>query len=177
MSAVSIRPATPADIPIITRIYAHSVRTGTASFELEPPTEAEMARRMQALHDGGYPYLVAEIDGAVKGYAYAGAYRTRPAYRFSVEDSIYIDPAAQRRGVGRALLAALIEECERRGFRQMIAVIGEPSNTASIRLHEKFGFRLVGTFQGIAWKQGRWLDTVQMQRELGAGNHEPPHDR
>ena len=106
MPSVSIRPATPADIPAITRIYAQSVEHGTASFELEPPDEAEMTRRMQALLDGGYPYIVAEIDGAVAGYAYAGSYRPRPAYRFSVEDSIYIDPNAQRRGVGRVLLDA-----------------------------------------------------------------------
>src|SRR3982751_862657 len=128
MSAVSTRPATPADIPAITAIYAHAVKHGTASFELEPPDEAEMARRMQSLLDGGYPYLVAEIDNALAGYAYAGPYRPRPAYRFSVEDSIYIDPHVQRRGVGRVLLQCLIEECERRGFRQMIAVIGDSAN-------------------------------------------------
>ena len=166
---VAIRPATPADISAIARIYAHSVRTGTASFELEPPTEAEMARRMQALHDGGYPYLAAEIDGAVKGYAYAGPYRPRPAYRFSVEDSIYIDPAAQRRGIGRALLTALIEECERRGFRQMIAVIGDSANASSIGVHRKCGFAMTGTFYDVGFKFGRWLDTVMMQRALGAG--------
>ena len=146
-SAVSIRPATPADIAAITRIYAHSVRTGTASFELEPPDEAEMARRMQALLDGGYPYIVAEIDGVLAGYAYAGSYRPRPAYRFSVEDSIYVDPAAQRRGVGRALLERLIEECERRGFRQMIAVIGDSAQTPSIELHRAAGFRMIGTVE------------------------------
>ena len=139
MPALSVRPATPADIPAITRIYAHSVRTGTASFELEPPDEAEMARRMQVLFDGGYPYIVAEIGGAIAGYAYAGSYRPRPAYRFSVEDSIYIDPSAQRRGVGRVLLQQLIEECERRGFRQMIAVIGDSAQTPSIELHRALG--------------------------------------
>ena len=111
MSSVSIRPATFADIPAITRIYAQAVKHGTASFELEPPGEAEMAQRMAALLDGGYPYLIAEIDGLLTGYAYAGPYRPRPAYRFSVEDSIYIDPAAQRRGAGRLLLQHLIEEC------------------------------------------------------------------
>ncbi len=139
MSAVSIRPATPADIPAITRIYAHAVQHGTASFELEPPDEAEMARRMHALLDGGYPYIVAEIGGVLAGYAYAGPYRPRPAYRFSVEDSIYIDPGAQRRGVGRALLERLIAECERRGFRQMIAVIGDSAQTPSIELHRARG--------------------------------------
>src|SRR6266849_7530409 len=105
MSAVSIRPATPADVPAITRIYAHAVARGTASFELEPPDEAEMSRRQRALLDGGFPYLAATLDGALVGYAYAGLYRTRPAYRFSVEDSVYVDPQAQRRGIGRLLLA------------------------------------------------------------------------
>lgn len=169
MTSPKIRPATPADIPAIARIYAHSVGTGTASFELEPPTEAEMSRRMQALHDGGYPYLVAEIDGAVKGYAYAGPYRPRPAYRFSVEDSIYIDPAAQRRGIGRALITHLIDECERRGFRQMIAVIGDSAQTPSIELHRAAGFRMIGTFENCGYKFDRWLDSVFMQRTLGPG--------
>ena len=174
---LSVRPATPADIPAIAAIYGASVRTGTASFELEPPDEAEMANRMQAILVGGFPYLAADCDGRFAGYAYAALYRTRPAYRFTVEDSVYVDPAVQRLGVGRALLDALIAACAQRGFRQMIAVIGEPANTASIRLHEKFGFHLVGIFRGIAWKHGRWLDTVQMQRPLGAASNEPPHDR
>ena len=174
MSAVSIRPARPADTAAITRIYGHSVRTGTASFELEPPTESEMARRMQTLLDGGYPYIVAEIDGVIVGYAYAGSYRPRPAYRFSVEDSIYIDPAAQRRGVGRALLQHLIEECERRGFRQMIAVIGNSAQTPSIELHRAAGFRMVGTVENVGYKFGRWLDSVNMQRALGPGATSKP---
>src|SRR5581483_2100719 len=164
-----------ADIPAITRIYAHAVTYGTASFELEPPTEAEMTRRMQALLDGGYPYLAAEIDGAVAGYAYAGPYRPRPAYRYSVEDSIYIEPAAQRRGIGRALLANLIEECTRRGFRQMIAVIGDSAQTASIELHRAMGFRMIGTIENVGYKFGRWLDTVNMQRALGKGATAPPN--
>ena len=169
LSAVSIRPATPADIAAITRIYGHSVRTGTASFELEPPGEAEMARRMQALLDGGYPYIAAEIDGVVAGYAYAGSYRPRPAYRYSVEDSIYIDPAAQRRGTGRALLQRLIEECERRGYRQMIAVIGDSAQTPSIEIHRALGFRMIGAIENVGYKFDRWLDTVLMQRPLGPG--------
>ena len=169
MSSVSIRPATLADVPAITRIYAQSVSTGTASFELEPPDEAEMARRMQALFDGGYPYIVAEIAGAIAGYAYAGSYRPRPAYRFSVEDSIYVDPKAQRRGVGRLLLERLIEECERRGFRQMVAVIGDSAQTPSIELHRALGFRMVGTVENVGYKFGRWLDSVNMQRALGPG--------
>jgi len=167
--SVSIRPATLADIPAITRIYAQSVSTGTASFELEPPDEAEMARRMQALLDGGYPYIVAEIGGAIAGYAYAGSYRPRPAYRFSVEDSIYVDPKAQRRGAGRLLLAHLIEECERRGFRQMVAVIGDSAQMPSIELHRALGFRMVGTVENVGYKFGRWLDSVNMQRGLGPG--------
>jgi L-amino acid N-acyltransferase YncA len=169
MSAVSIRPATPADVPAITRIYAHAVKHGTASFELDPPDEAEMARRQRTLLDGGYPYIVAEIDGALAGYAYAGPYRPRPAYRFSVEDSIYIDPPAQRRGVGRVLLEHLIEECERRGFRQMIAVIGDSVQAPSIELHRALGFRMIGAVENVGYKFGRWLDSVNMQRALGAG--------
>jgi L-amino acid N-acyltransferase YncA len=174
MTAVSIRPATPADIPAITRIYAQSVRTGTASFELDPPTEEEMTRRMRVLLDGGFPYLVAEIDGALAGYAYAGPYRTRPAYRFTVEDSIYIDPAALRRGVGRALLDRLIEEATRRGFRQMIAVIGDSRQTPSIELHRAAGFRMVGNFENVGYKFERWLDSVLMQRALGDGASTKP---
>ena len=166
---LSIRPATPADIPAITRIYEHAVRHGTASFELEPPDEAEMGRRMRALLDGGFPYLAAEADGELLGYAYAGHYRTRPAYRFTVEDSIYIAPQAQRRGVGRALLDRLIVESERRGFRQMLAVIGDSAQVASIELHRAAGFRMVGTFENVGFKFGRWLDSVMMQRALGPG--------
>ena len=169
MSAVSIRPVTPADVPAITRIYAHAVKHGTASFELEPPDEAEMARRQRTLLDSGYPYLVAEIDEALAGYAYAGPYRPRPAYRFSVEDSIYVAPNAQRRGVGRVLLEHLIEECERRGFRQMIAVIGDSAQAASIELHRALGFRMIGAVENVGYKFGRWLDSVDMQRALGAG--------
>ena len=176
MSA-TIRDASPADVPAITAIYAAEVLGQVNTYEYDPPDAIEMARRMGAVLDAGYPYLVAEDAGGVAGYAYASSYRARTGYRFTVENSVYVAAGRQGQGIGTILLRQLIAECEARGFRQMIAVIGEPSNTASIRLHEKFGFRLVGTFQGIAWKQGRWLDTVQMQRELGAGNHEPPHDR
>ena len=128
-----------------------------------------MARRQRTLLDGGYPYIVAEIDDALAGYAYAGPYRPRPAYRFSVEDSIYIDPHAQRRGVGRVLLERLIEECERRGFRQMIAVIGDSAQAPSIELHRALGFRMIGAVENVGYKFGRWLDSVNMQRALGAG--------
>ena len=169
MPSVTIRPATPADIPAITRIYEHAVSHGTASFELEAPDEAEMLRRMRALVDDGFPYIAAEVDGLLAGYAYAGPYRPRPAYRFSVEDSIYIDPSAQRRGVGRALLEHLIEACERRGFRQMVAVIGDSAQTPSIELHRAAGFRMVGTVENVGYKFDRWLDSVVMQRALGPG--------
>ncbi|HEY0569377.1 MAG TPA: GNAT family N-acetyltransferase [Xanthobacteraceae bacterium] len=178
MTPVSIRAATPADIAEITRIYADAVKHGTASFELEPPDEAEMLRRQTALADAGYPYIVAESvvgsAGKLLGYAYAGPYRTRPAYRFSIEDSIYVDPAAQRRGVGRLLLARLIAEAEARGFRQMIAVIGDPAQTASIELHRKAGFRPIGTIENVGFKFGRWLDSVLMQRALGPGATRAP---
>jgi phosphinothricin acetyltransferase len=174
MKSQSIRPATTADIPTITRIYAHAVIHGTASFEIEPPDEIEMARRQRTLIDGGYPYLIAEIDGAVAGYAYAGPYRPRPAYRFSVEDSVYVDPKAQRRGLGRALLSRLIEQAERRGYRQMIAVIGDSSQTPSIELHRALGFRLIGAVENVGFKFDRWLDTVLMQRALGDGSATKP---
>src|SRR6476620_4000791 len=169
MPSVTIRPATPVDIPAITRIYEHAVKHGTASCELEAPDEAEMLRRMRALVDDGFPYIAAEVDGLLAGYAYAGPYRPRRAYRFSVEDSIYIDPGAQRRGVGRALLEHLIEACERRGFRQMVAVIGDSAQTPSIELHRAAGFRMVGAVENVGYKFDRWLDSVVMQRALGPG--------
>lgn len=169
-----IRPSVDADLSAITTIYAHAVRTGTASFELEPPSLEEMLTRHDALTGGGYPYLVAVRDGALVGYAYAGAYRTRPAYRSTVEDSIYVAAPAQGRGVGGALLDALIRDSAARGFRQMIAVIGDSASKGSIRLHESLGFRHVGTLADVGYKHGRWLDTVLMQRELGAGAAEPP---
>jgi phosphinothricin acetyltransferase len=171
---MNIRPATPDDLPAITRIYDHAVRHGTASFELEPPDLAEMGRRMAALRDGGFPYLVHESAGAVLGYAYAGAYRPRRAYRFSVEDSIYIDPAAQGRGIGRALLDRLVAESEARGFRQMIAVIGDSAQAPSIAVHRAAGFHHIGTLEAVGFKFGRWLDTVLMQRALGPGTGAPP---
>jgi L-amino acid N-acyltransferase YncA len=174
MSSIPIRPAAWHDIPTITGIYDHAVRHGTASFELEPPDEAEMRRRMGDLVGCGHPYLVAELDGVVAGYAYAGPYRTRPAYRWSVEDSIYVAPQMQRRGIGRALLDRLIAESEASGFRQMIAVIGDSAQTASITLHEAAGFRLIGTLAAVGFKHARWLDSVLMQRALGVGAHRAP---
>jgi L-amino acid N-acyltransferase YncA len=171
---LSIRAAIAADIPAITAIYDHAVRHGTASFELEPPDAAEMARRQQTLLDGGYPYLVAEADGVLAGYAYAGAYRPRPAYRWSVEDSVYIAPTMHRCGIGAALLGRLIAEAEQRGFRQMIAVIGDSAQAPSIELHRALGFRLIGAVENVGFKFGRWLDTVLMQRALGVGATAPP---
>ena len=169
MNSISTRPARLADIPAITQIYAHAVLTGTASFELEPPDEGEMQRRQRVILEGGYPYLVAELQSVVVGYAYAGPYRSRPAYRWTVEDSIYVVPQLHRRGVGRVLLDRLIGECETRDFRQMIAVIGDSRQAASIALHRAAGFRLVGTFEAVGFKLGRWLDSVLMQRGLGQG--------
>jgi L-amino acid N-acyltransferase YncA len=172
---IAIRPAALSDIPAITRIYAVAVEHGTASFELESPDEAEMARRMERLREGGYPYIVAEREGAVAGYAYAGVYRPRPAYRWSVEDAVYIAPDHQRTGIGRKLLDRLIQEAERSGFRQMIAVIGDSPNQApSLGLHRQAGFRLVGILENVGFKHGRWLDSVLMQRPLGPGDIAPP---
>ena len=172
--SVSIRSATPADIPAITAIYAVEVTDLVNTYETEVPDEAEMGRRMDALRERGFPYLVAELDGQLAGYAYAGTYRVREAFNWTVENSVYVAGWAQGRGVGRALLGALIQACTQAGFRQMVAVIGEPSNTASIKLHERFGFVHVGTYRGIGRKHGRWLDTVQMQRTLGDGDASPP---
>jgi len=169
-----IRPATPEDIPAITEIYRPVVLTGTASFELEPPSVDEVRRRFETITSGGYPYLVAEHEGAVIGYSYASAYRTRPGYRFSVEDSVYVVEGQQGKGVGRALLSRLIEECTARGYRQMVAIIGDSAQWASIGLHRKLGFTFVGTLHSIGYKHGRWLDTVIMQRTLGEGDCTPP---
>jgi L-amino acid N-acyltransferase YncA len=175
MNAIATRPATPADIPAITAIYAHAVTTGTASYELQPPDEAEMATRYEALVSRSYPYLVAENPDGLVGYAYAGPFRPRRAYRFMVEDSIYVGPQAQGRGVGRLLLSALIEQCTELGFRQMAAVIGDGRrNIASVRLHEALGFRHAGLLEGSGFKHGRWLDTVFMQLSLNGGVGAPP---
>ena len=174
MTSSLIRNSEPMDVPAITRIYAHAVTHGTASFELEPPDEAAMGARHRAVVEAGFPFLVVEFDAVVVGFAYAGPYRPRHAYRFSVEDSVYVDPLAQRRGVGRLLLERLIAESERRGFRQMIAVIGHSAQTASIELHRAAGFHIGGTVQNVGFKFERWLDTVLMQRALGAGAKTAP---
>ncbi len=176
MASLDIRPAEEADLPFVTEIYDHAVRYGTATFELESPDLAEMTRRFRALMDGGYPYFVAVLDGRVVGYAYAGAYRPRPAYRFTVENSIYLQPAIHRLGVGLQLLQQLIIECEARGYRQMIAVIGDSANAGSVGVHTKTGFKLIGTHPSVGFKFGRWLDTVMMQRVLGEGAATVPSD-
>ncbi|MBX4000047.1 GNAT family N-acetyltransferase [Ralstonia pickettii] len=165
--AVTIRAVTEADLPTIVGIYAHHVRTGTASFEIDAPDLAEMTRRFHALQDAGMPYVVAEAGGALLGYAYAGPHRARPAYRHAVEDSIYLDGAAQGRGVGTLLLEALIRECQARDFKQMVAVVGGGrENPGSAKLHARCGFREVGVLEAVGYKFGRWLDCLLMQRAL-----------
>jgi len=163
------RSATAADIPAITAIYAHAVKHGTATFEVAPPNEQEMADRLGGLAEGGFPYLVAERDGEVRGYAYAGPYRARIAYRYTLENSIYVAPGWHRMGIGRGLMDQLLSEAGARGFRQMIAVIGDSEQAASIALHRAAGFRTVGTLTAVGFKFGRWLDSVLMQTPLGPG--------
>ncbi|UVK42561.1 GNAT family N-acetyltransferase [Mesorhizobium sp. AR07] len=175
MSNIAIRPAIVADLDRITEIYADAVTQGTASYELEPPDRAEMGARFDSLTAGGFPYLVAAKDGAVLGYAYAGAFRPRPAYRFIVEDSVYVAPEAKGQGVGLLLMQRLIEAVEATGFRQIVAVIGDGRpDSASVRLHEKLGFRHSGRLEGSGYKHGRWLDTVFMQLSLNGGASVPP---
>ncbi len=169
-----IRPAEATDVAAIAAIYRHHVLHGSASFETEPPSIEEMEQRRAALEAGGYPYLVAEDGDVILGYAYAGPYRPRAAYRNTVENSIYLRPDAAGRGLGGTLLAALIAEAEARGFRQMVAVVGDSANVASVRLHERHGFRLAGVLRSVGHKHGRWLDSVLLQRALGAGDEADP---
>ena len=173
-AGIALRQAQEGDFRAVTSIYALHVRTGTASFELEPPDEAEMTRRWREVTGHGWPYLVAETSGRVVAYAYAGAYRPRPAYRFTVEDSVYVENDARGRGIGRALLVALMDAAEAAGARQMIAVIGDSANAASVRLHAGLGFRQVGLLQSVGRKFERWLDVVMMQRDLGPGDRTRP---
>ena len=176
-STITIRPSTTEDLNVITSIYAHHVLHGSATFETEPPDIEEMARRRATMLENGYPYLVALQNNEVLGYAYANTYRPRAAYCDTVENSIYLDPHAMGRGIGTQLLTALIEACEACGFRQMIAVVGDSANLPSIRVHERNGFCLIGTFKAVGYKHERWLDTVLLQRTLGAGATLPQQPR
>ena len=169
-----VRDAREADLPAVREIYAHHVLRGTATFEEEPPDLEEIRRRFRAVKEKGLPWLAAEVDGAVCGYAYAAPYHQRPAYRHAVENSVYVDHRIMRQGLGAALLDRLIDACARQGFRQMVAVIGDSANAASIKLHERAGFRFVGTLKSIGFKHGRWLDCVIMQHALGEGDESLP---
>ena len=174
---ITIRAGRDDDVPAVTAIDGHHVLHGSASFETEPPSLEEMNRRRADLIARGYPYLVAEDAVGIAGYAYAGPYRPRPAYRDTVENSVYLRPDAGGRGIGRRLLEALIRDCDARGYRQMIAVVGDSGNIASIRLHERAGFELIGVLRSVGFKHGRWLDTVLLQRALGSGDGAPPQPR
>lgn len=169
-NSVSIRDATEEDLASIQAIYAHHVNHGLASFEEIPPDTAEISRRRDGARSHDLPYLVAERDGAVQGFAYASPFRDRSAYRYTVEDSVYVAPEALGAGIGSALLAELIERCTELGYRQMIAVIGDSGNEASIGLHAKHGFDGAGMMPAVGFKFGRWVDSVRMQRPLGDGD-------
>ena len=169
-----VRSATAGDVDALAAIYGHHAREGLGTFEEEAPSHADMARRLAEVLAHGLPYLVAEAAGEVLGFAYAAPFRVRSAYRFTVEDSVYIAPAALRRGVGKALLVELIARCEALGLRQMIAVIGDSDNAGSIGLHAALGFDPAGVGRALGFKHGRWVDIVWMQRALNAGDAEPP---
>jgi L-amino acid N-acyltransferase YncA len=173
-SPLLLRPSLATDLPAIHAIYENAVLHGTGTFETEVPDPAEMARRRDEVLGRGLPWLVAERDGAVIGYAYANYFRPRMAYRFCLEDSIYLSPAAQGQGVGRLLLAELIARCEAAGARQMLAVIGDAENKGSVRVHRALGFEHTGVLKSAGWKFGRWLDVVLMQRQLGRGDQSSP---
>jgi phosphinothricin acetyltransferase len=164
-----IRPARPGDAEALAAIYGDAVLHGSGTFEEEPPPPVEMARRLAAVRDKGLPYLVADLDGAVAGYAYASPFRPRTGYRYAVEDSVYVAPWAKERGLGRALLTPVIAECERLGLRQMMAVIGGSDNASSIALHRALGFEQRGVMTGVGFKLGRWMDIVLMQKPLNGG--------
>lgn len=173
-ASILIRPSTSADLPAITAIYGDAALTGTGTFELEGPGEADMARRREDVLAKGLPWLVAEAGGQVLGYAYANHFRPRLAYRFCVEDSIYLHRDARGKGLGTLLLAELMARCEAAGARQMLAVIGDSANAGSIGVHRRLGFEHVGVMKSAGWKFDRWLDVVLMQRSLGLGDHQPP---
>ena len=175
-SRTLIRPSRDSDIAALTEIYAFHVRNGSGTFEIEAPTEADMVRRRADVTSKGLPWLVAETSGVVRGYAYANHFRPRPAYRFCLEDSIYLAPDAAGRGLGRALLRELLARCEAAGARQMLAVIGDSGNAASIGLHLALGFEPTGTIHAAGWKFDRWLDVVVMQKSLGHGSSSAPVD-
>src|ERR1043166_3466301 len=172
--AVAVRDARDADVPVVQAIYAHHVLHGLATFEEVPPTVAELAGRRASVLAQQLPYLVAELGGEVVGYCYATSYRPRPAYRFTIEDSVYVADGLAGRGVGAALLGELIARCEAGPWRQMIAIIGNSENAGSIALHRRLGFAHVGTMRSVGWKLGRWVDSVVMQRALGPGDGEAP---
>jgi phosphinothricin acetyltransferase len=172
-AALLIRPSEPRDVAAIAAIYEWNVRHGTGTFELEAPDAAETARRRDEILAKGLPWLIGERNGRVVGYAYANHFRPRRAYRFCLEDSIYLAPEVQGQGIGRPLLAELISRCEARGARQMLAVIGDSANRGSIGLHRSLGFEPVGLLATSGWKFERWLDVVIMQRELGLGAGAP----
>lgn len=171
--SLTIGPCAESHMEAIQAIYAHYVATNLATFELEPPSVAQMLSRRADILQGGYPYLVAHRDGEVVGYAYGSAYRSRPAYRHTVEDSIYVAPGMRQAGIGSALLRELIRQCEQRGFRQMVGVVGNSANTGSLKVHEALGFTRVGTLGCVGYKFGQWVDTVLMQRALGDGATSP----
>jgi L-amino acid N-acyltransferase YncA len=169
-----VRPAINADAAAVQAIYAHHVLHGTGTFEEDPPTIAEIEGRMDAVLRRGLPYLVAEEGGRVAGFAYAGPFRTRAAYRYTVEDSVYLAPDQIGRGVGRRLVEEVVGVCERLGMHQMLAVIGDSANAASIGVHRACGFTMIGTMPGVGFKFGRWLDVVLMSKALNGGAHAPP---
>ena len=169
-----IRPSRDEDIPAITAIYAHHVRHGTGTFETEPPNEANMTARRADVLSKGLPYLVAEHDGKVAGFAYGNWFKPRPAYRYSVEDSIYLAPDLQRKGLGRALMAELLAQFEAVGIRKVMAIIGDSANAGSVGIHQTFGFTQVGIVESCGWKLGAWRDIVIMQKTLGVGDTQPP---
>lgn len=171
---IELRPAEAGDFNHIATIYGHHVLHGLGSFEEEPPTATELAERHRAIVARGLPYLVAARAGRVLGYSYAGPYRPRSAYRYTVEDSVYLAPEAARQGLGKRLLRRVIESCTALGYRQMIAVIGDSGNAGSIGLHRALGFRTIGAIEGCGFKLGRWVDSVVMQRALGPGAGAPP---
>ncbi|MCW9034089.1 MAG: GNAT family N-acetyltransferase [Rhodospirillales bacterium] len=175
-NTTNIRAAKKEDLGAICEIYAHYVDTTTATYEEVAPDSAEMTKRWQNTIKGNHPYLVAELEGNIIGYGYAGTYRSRSGYRHTVEDSVYLSPEATGKGIGKLLLNALIDECTERGFRQMIAVIGEPNNHASIKLHVKAGFEQVGLLPAVGFKFGRWVDTVLLMRPLGDANKSLPKE-